>query len=248
MSYHVLLVDDDPDFREELRESLLERFRVSEASSGEEALKILNMPHAIDVVIMDVVMPGLSGTDALKAIKAIAPHLSVIILTGKSSKDIAVQALKGRADDYIEKPFPVDHLFKTVDRVLAGREEPALDGLKNRNKIERVKRFIERNSVQKVNLKDAAQEVCLSLKYLSRTFKEKTGTGFNEYRLTVKMQRAQELLKEPGVSVCDVALRLGYKNPESFIRMFKKRMGQTPKEFRMKAGAPKQKHDKRKSA
>ncbi len=102
MPYNVLLVDDDKMFREELREAL-EDYRVVEAANGKEALEILKKPNEIDIVMLDVMMPGLPGTEVLKEIKKISPSLSVVMLTGYSSKDVAIEALKGRADDYIEK-------------------------------------------------------------------------------------------------------------------------------------------------
>jgi two-component system, response regulator YesN len=248
MAYQILLVDDDRDFREEMKDLLMDRYKVIESVSGEEALKLLKKPNAIDLVIMDVVMPGLSGTDTLKAIKTIAPDLAVVMLTGRSSKDIAVAALKGRADDYIEKPFDPDQFFRTIDRILSKKDAAGLSGLLNRNKIERVKQYIERNSVRKVNLKDAAQEVCLSFKYLSRTFKEKTGMGFNEYRLNIKMDKAKELLNTTQMSVCDVALKLGYQNPESFIRIFKKKTGSTPAAYKQEHTVGRRKNAKKHKA
>ncbi len=233
MSYQILLVDDDIDFREELRESLMDNYRVSEAGSGEEALKIIGRPNSIDLVILDVGLPGLSGIETLIAIKSIDPSLPIIILTGQSSKDVAVDALKGRADDYIEKPFNMDQFLRIIDKMVSRGKGP-LEALKDRNKMELVKKFIERNSSKKVSLKDAAQEVSLSLKYLSRVFKEKNGQGFNEYRLKLKMDKAMELLRSRATTVSEIAFQLGYKNPESFVRIFKKKTGATPAEYRRK--------------
>ncbi|HLD87766.1 MAG TPA: AraC family transcriptional regulator, partial [Candidatus Omnitrophota bacterium] len=99
-------------------------------------------------------------------------------------------------------------------------------------KMERVKRFLERNTLRKVNLKDAAQEVCLSRKYLSRIFKERTGMGFNEYRLKLKMDKARDLLTRTDAPVDRLSHELGYKNMESFVRIFKKMVGATPTTYR----------------
>ncbi len=230
MPYQILLVDDDPEFREELRECL-GQYRIIEAASGGEALRIIQKPHAIDLVLLDVLMPDLRGTEVLREIRKIAPHLGIIILTAHSSEDVAIDALKGRADDYVEKPFEVDQLRKTIERVLADRKgNTGLPG-----KMERVKRFLKNNCGKKVSLKDAAGEVCLSPKYLSRIFKEKIGTGFTDYRLKIKTQTAKRLLDTASVSVQEVADRLGYKNLESFVRIFKKITGHTPTAYRRHA-------------
>src|SRR3989338_2779539 len=118
MSYQILLVDDDSDFREEMRECLSQRYRVIEAASGEEALDLIKQPNAIDVVILDVIMPGLRGTDVLKQMRQVNPNLGIVMLTGQSSKDAAIEAVKGHADDYIEKPLDMDYFLQTIEKIL----------------------------------------------------------------------------------------------------------------------------------
>jgi two-component system, response regulator YesN len=232
MPFQILLVDDDREFREELRECL-SMYRVVEAASGEEAISIIKKPHAIDLVLLDVFMPGLSGTQVLREIKRISPSLSIIMLTGNSTKDLAIDALKGHADDYIEKPFDMETFFKTVQRTLMNKHK-AVGTLQPYGKMERVRAYLENNYDKKVGLKDVADEVCLSPKYLSRLFKEKTGMGFNAYRLKVKIEVAQRFLKTTPVTVQEIADKLGYKNIESFVRIFKKITGETPTMHRTK--------------
>ena len=235
MPYQILLVDDDSEFREEIRECL-SQYRIIEASNGEEALRIIRKPHAIDLVLLDVLMPGLKGTEVLKEIKRLAPDLGVIILTGNSTQDIAIEALRGHADDFIEKPFDVEHFNSMIYKFLASRQKAGRTGESHRTggKMERVKSFLKNNYDKKVSLKNVAEEVCLSPKYLSRVFKEKTGLGFNDYRLSIKMEVAQDLLKTNQTSVQTVADKLGYKNVESFVRIFKKMTGRTPTAYRSK--------------
>ena len=233
MPYNILLVDDDSEFREEFCD-FLEDYEVIEASNGEEALDILRKPNEVDLVILDVMMPGKRGTDVLREIKAMSPDLKVIILTGYSSKDVAVKALKGRADEYIEKP---PHPFRTkeiIDRLLesAGGGEEGIDG-DMEGKIQRVKTFVERNYHKKVRLEDAAERVYLSPKYLSRVFREVTGKRFSDYRLEVKTEKAKEILAGTGKSVSQISDELGYLNTESFIRIFKKFTDLTPTAYRM---------------
>ena len=234
MAYQILMVDDDADFREELRECL-EGYTIIEANNGAEALAILKKPNAIDLVILDAVMPQLSGTEVLREIKKIKPGLSIIMLTGQSSKDIAIEALKGRADDYIEKPVNVARFLEIVRATLATK---ALKNFKYPSgihaKMSQAKHFIEHNFDKKVTLEDVAGQACLSPKYFSRIFKEVVGQGFNEYRLSVKINRACELLKNSDHTVTEITDRLGYQNLESFIRMFEKIMKQSPTQYRHK--------------
>ncbi len=235
MAYQILVVDDDADFRGELR-ICLDGYTVIEAANGPQALAILKKPNAIDLVVLDAVMPHVSGTEVLREIKKIKPHLAIIMLTGQSSKDIAIDALKGRADDYIEKPVNVPKFLETVRSILAAK---ALKGFTHTHgihaKIEQAKQFIERNFDKKVTLEDVGGQVCLSPKYFSRIFEEIVGQGFNKYRLSVKIDQACKLLKNSDYTVTQIANRLGYRNLESFIRMFEKMMNASPTQYRHKS-------------
>ena len=235
MPYNVLIVDDDKDFRDEFKD-YLEDYKVIEASNGKEALELLNNPNEIDLVILDVMMPGLRGTEVLKQMKQISPGLGIIILTGYSSKEVVIEALKGQADDYLEKPIDIPKTKESIEKILESKGEKIdINAGDTEGKIERVKHFAERNYHKKVCLRDAAAIVCLSPKYLSRIFKQKTGVGFSEYRLTVKIKKAKELLKKPGYNIDQLAYMMGYQNTESFIRIFKKFTGCTPAEYRQRS-------------
>ncbi|MHB9154271.1 MAG: helix-turn-helix domain-containing protein [Endomicrobiales bacterium] len=237
MPEKILLVDDDEDFRTEFRESL-EEYDVLEVDSGQKALDLLRKPNEIDLVILDVVMPGLSGTEVLKEMRRIAPNLGIIMLTGYGSKDTAIEALRSDADDYIEKPMDIDKIKQVIDKVLDARKahyEVTVTGAKG--KVERTKRFAERNCNKRTSLKDAAAAIFLSPKYLSRIFKQNTGTRFSDFRLQIKMKEAKSLLEETGYNINQIAEKLGYQNTESFIRMFKKLTGDTPTQYRERASA-----------
>ncbi len=232
MPYKILLVDDDEDFRREFGYSF-DEYEVIEASSGQGALQLLKRPNEIDLVILDVMMPGLSGTEVLKEIRNSAPELGIIILTGYGSKEVAVEALKGHADDYIEKPFDIEKTKEIIENILVKKgRESYIDSNDIESKIERVKHFVERNFHKKVCLKDAAVAVCLSPKYLSRVFKQNTGMGFSRYKLAIKVKKAKELLKNTGCNIEQISDKLGYQNVESFIRIFESLTGRSPTEFR----------------
>ncbi len=232
MSYKILVVDDDHAFREELG-ICLEDYAIVEAGNGDEALGILSRPNEIDLVILDVKLPGLPGTEILTRIKRRQPDLGVIMLTGHSSKDVAIASLKGDADDYIEKPVEAEKLLASIYRLLHESGSPGTPYSPDADgKIEHIKDFLEKNYDKRVTLREAAGLVFLSPKYLSRLFKQKTGVGFNQYRLDKKMERAKQILAETGLTVNEISYRLGYQNMESFIRMFKKSTGMTPTEYR----------------
>ena len=240
-SNKILLVDDDSIFRNEFRECFQE-YGVIDAPGGEEAISILKKPNEIDLVILDVRMSGLNGIEVLNQIRKLSPGLRIVILTGYGSKDVAVEALRGQADDYIEKPLEIESARQIIEKFVGTkRGEPGFDAIGIKEKIERVKNFARRNALKKISLKDAAQTIFLSPKYLSRIFKEHTGKGFNEYKLTLKIEEAKNLLMKTGYNVEQISDKLGYQNPESFIRQFKKITKKTPAEFRIKSKRKKRK-------
>src|SRR3989339_67394 len=115
----------------------------------------------------------------LKKIKNVAPDKSVIIMTGYSTKNVAIQALKGRADSYVEKPFDIKEMRDIIEQELAARNGDGDPGdMDVFDKVEYVKRYIERNCFKKIALSDAAASVYLTPKYLSRVFREKARAGF----------------------------------------------------------------------
>jgi len=233
MRSKVLIVDDDEILRSELRD-FLEGEQVIEAESGEGALNILRRVNDIGVVILDVMMGGVSGLDVLNAIKKDNPKLVVIIVTGTSSKDTAIEALKGHADDYIEKPINVKRLKDIVERFLDGESLCEINYHGIKNKIQRVKNFVERNCYKKIRLNDIAAEVSLSPKYLSRVFKQQVGMDFSDYRLNIQMDRAKNFLVKSDYNVNEVAEKLGYENSQSFSSQFKKITSLTPTAYRNK--------------
>ena len=117
----ILVVDDEEQMRD-LLVKVLERkgYQVSVCGNGAEALAFLEREPA-DLVVTDVRMPGLTGMEALRAIKELNPEIVVIIMTAFGSIDQAVQAVKEGAYDYINKPFKIDEMLLTIEKALEER-------------------------------------------------------------------------------------------------------------------------------
>jgi DNA-binding NtrC family response regulator len=117
----ILVVDDEEQMRD-LLVKVLERkgYQVSVCGNGVDALAFLEREPA-DLVVTDVRMPGLSGMEALRAIKELNPDIVVIIMTAFGSIDQAVQAVKEGAYDYINKPFKIDEMLLTIEKALDER-------------------------------------------------------------------------------------------------------------------------------
>ncbi len=242
MSFTILLVDDDQDFREEFSDAFCDDYKVIQSASGHEAVNCLEKPNEIDLLILDVNLPDGRGTLRLQQLKTKFPHLPIVIFTGFSSKDVAIEALKGRADDYLEKPLSISHAKSVIDRLLDKHLNPVdIQDEDSRGKVERIKRFADRNVDKKITLNDAAQTVGLSPKYLSRIFKEQTGMDFSDYRLEGKIAKSKELLEHSGRTISQISEELGYQNLETFIRLFKRSTRMTPAVYRARVRAKKKK-------
>jgi diguanylate cyclase (GGDEF)-like protein len=114
----VLVVDDAPDTLEIIQKLLhYEGYDVTMASTGEEGVKKVEEERP-DVVLMDISLPGIDGTEALRRIRIINPHQCVVMLTAFATVDNAVYALKEGASDFVKKPFENEHLIHIVNQCL----------------------------------------------------------------------------------------------------------------------------------
>ena len=114
----ILIVDDDPSVSSVLRRGLsYESFAIDVAASGEEALEIARERYP-DLVILDIMMPGLDGLEVLKRLRAADEHLPVLILTAKDRDSDLVAGLERGADDYLTKPFTFKVLLARVRALL----------------------------------------------------------------------------------------------------------------------------------
>lgn len=117
----VLIVDDEAGPREALNMILKPFYGVYNAESGHQALDMLRKKH-IDLVILDLKMPGLQGTDLLRQIKQEMSHVEVVILTGYGSLKTAMDAIRQGAADYLLKPFNVTEIISVINQTLAEKK------------------------------------------------------------------------------------------------------------------------------
>ena len=120
---HILVVDDEKDFVEMLSLRLQEvGEKVSTAYSGKECLETLEKTN-IDVVILDIKMPGMDGMETLREIKKRFPIIEVIMLTGHGSAETAVEGMKSGAFDYLMKPADFDDLTAKLEGARKRKDE-----------------------------------------------------------------------------------------------------------------------------
>ncbi len=113
--WKILIVDDEKDFVSTLAERLrLRGIRADEAPSGEEALRMIAV-DAPQVVVLDIMMPGMSGLDVLKRIKADYPQIEVILLTGLGTKK---EGMDLGAMDCLIKPLQIEELIEKINKAV----------------------------------------------------------------------------------------------------------------------------------
>ncbi|MDR3581393.1 MAG: response regulator [Oryzomonas sp.] len=121
MNEHILIVDDEEMIRELLVSALIQEGYVCHlASNVDEALNVLS-EHPVDMVISDIMMPGKSGVELLRDIKKVDADIAVLMVTGLSDMNTALECIRLGADDYISKPFSINRVFLTVKNLIERR-------------------------------------------------------------------------------------------------------------------------------
>ncbi len=121
---NVLLVDDEVEFVETFSERLVMRnLEISKAFSGEEALQVLETNKNIEIVILDVKMPGMDGIETLTEIKKKFPLVEVIMLSGHADVESAIDGMKQGAFDYLMKPCEIDQMIAKVTEAAAKKRQ-----------------------------------------------------------------------------------------------------------------------------
>jgi len=232
----VLIVDDDASVRSFLRAALRDTARVVEAEDGEQAIEILEQHTrgALDLALVDYVLPRRSGLDVLRVTRRSWPWIPVVILTGFGSEDVAVQALRARASDYLTKPIGIDVLRESVRVLTATRAAtvPSDDAPDMHPGIRRALAFMREHFTEDITLADVARGAALSRFYFCRLFHREAGVPFHEYLNELRVARAQVLLADHHVTVTEVAYAVGFNDLSHFDRTFRRMVGLSPTEYR----------------
>jgi YesN/AraC family two-component response regulator len=237
----ILLVDDDPLVRGLIRDVLKgEKYSVLEAACYSEALRHLD--NSFHLALIDYSLPEHNGLDVLKAVRKKHPAMPAILITGYGSESVAIKALRAGVNDYLKKPLSLGYLVDRVSELLeregraAGRNrEP--ETVENRDVfiVDAAAAYINENHAERLSLDKLATVTCMNKYKLCRLFKERHKFGFVEYLNGVRIKKAVELLKNPDLSVTDIAFTVGYGSIQHFERVFNKFYGISPKAYRGKA-------------
>lgn len=244
--FRILVVEDDTEIRDYLRQELEAEYHITESCNGKEALE--NIFRLLpDLVISDIMMPEMDGLELCRRIKQNIRlnHIPVILLTAKVREADNLEGLETGADAYITKPFNIDILRQTARNLINGRErlrntfgEKQLqeDKLKkldapspDEQLMERVMRVINDNlSNPSLSVEMIAETVGISRVHLHRKLKALTNQTTRDFIRNVRLKQAATLLKEKRCNIGEVARLTGFTDPNNFSTAFKNLYGISP--------------------
>jgi signal transduction histidine kinase/DNA-binding response OmpR family regulator/ligand-binding sensor domain-containing protein len=243
----LLLVDDNKELRIFFRQAFEKSYYIYEAEDGLSALELAteNIP---DLIISDVMMPGMNGIELCKAIKERfeTSHIPFIILSAKDALDSKLAGMESGADYYFAKPLSVDLLRLTVLNIFEQSEKLkqrfATNYLTDATELvhsEKDKQFFQDLlAVIEEHLQNAELDVdflCERL-YISRTklyqkVQSASDQSVAEFIRTVRLKKAIQIMTHEDVTMNDIALRIGMQSASNFSRAFKKEYGKSPLQF-----------------
>lgn len=249
----ILIVDDDPCLSETLRAALEPPYEIFSTRTGLAALEVVTHQRP-DLILLDNVLPDISGLTILRTLRRLSPSIPAILMTGFGSEDIAIEAFRAGARDYLKKPIGLGDLLGRVEAVLAPRQSfdrpasqigqslkpswPPAGELPCPAGVQRAIAFIEGRLPTPLSLDQVAREAGMSKFHFCRRFKEATGLTFREFLARRRIARAIELLRDRNCSVTEVYLDVGFKDVSHFARVFRRLTGERPSSFRLTSGGP----------
>lgn len=250
-NHTILIVEDNADLLNLLKEAFAPVYRVVEAHDGEEGLRLAHacMPN---LVLSDIRMPRLSGTEMCLQLKKHieTSHIPVILLTARSLEEQRSEGLKCGADDYISKPFNLEHLLLKCNNMVKTQRElqrrfcsvPEAEvnelatNLLDQELLSRSVEVIGENlDNPSFDISIWSRELGIGRTKLFNKIKSITGLTPNDFILHIKLKKAAALLSEPNeLTVAEISYRLGFSSPGYFSRCFKGRFGVSPLQYKKK--------------
>lgn len=229
----ILLVEDDAVVRDLIKSALERHYHVLEAGNYSEAIDLLM--KRLDLALVDYALPDRDGLEVLKAIRGVKPHLPVILMTAYSTENLTAKALKAGVTDYMTKPLSFSYLKGKLSEILDGEAKGLfLEDIESREvfTIDCIAAFVEENFMKDLDRDQLAEKACMSRHRFSRMFNRRMGRSFPYYLNSVRIGKAAELLRNPDLSISEIANLVGYKSLTQFERVFREAYGVPPKEYR----------------
>jgi signal transduction histidine kinase/DNA-binding response OmpR family regulator/ligand-binding sensor domain-containing protein len=247
----ILIVEDEKEIHSFLNDLLAEKYKISVAYNGLEALEIVKK-EIPDIIISDVMMPLMDGIELCKEIKKDIQtcHIPFIMLTAKESVLHRIEGIESGTNSYIPKPFHPDHLLIRIQKLLEEKElilkhfakDSLVENLATlpieKEEKEFIKNFIEliRKNIDNENLQSLfiEKELGISNSQLYRKTKQIFDLSPGDLIRTIRLKHAAELLRKNILTVSEICYLSGFNNRSYFYRAFKKMYDSTPKNYQLK--------------
>jgi len=244
----ILVVEDNADVREYIKDSLGTGFKVEEAANGEQGLRKAEQIIP-DLIISDIMMPKMDGNEFTRRIKSDekTSHIPVILLTARSEQESRLEGLETGADDYLTKPFDTKELLIRIKNLIAVRQnlqEKYSNGKILLKKDKPPVRNIDEKFLNKVievinahiaeeefSIERFGEEVGMSRVQLHRKLKALTGKSASLYLRTVRLSKAKEMIEGKQGNISEIAYSVGFSSPAYFTACFKEEFGYPPSEI-----------------
>lgn len=206
--------------------------------SGREVLEFVRH-NQVDVVMSDIEMPDLDGIELCRQLRD-RKEIKIVLFSSHQNYEYFRSAIQYQVSDYLLKPIRYKDLLACMEKVKKELEQCG----KNKEEEQKwedttyygkivaaVLEYLEEH-IKDASLENAAERVNLSAGYLSKLLKEKSGVGFSEYLLKIRMKKACEMLKDIRYKSYEIAYYVGYDNPKNFSRAFKAYYNISPTDYR----------------
>lgn len=244
----LLIVEDNPDLVQYLSAILNHEYKIEAAANGligwEMALELIP-----DIIISDVMMPGLDGIEMLSRIKndIRTSHIPVVMLTAKADADSRLAGLEKGADAYLSKPFNQKELQIELKKLVELRKklheryaffekqpESIATGINMEDVFMlKVRKVLEDNlEDSEFGITQLCGELAVSHTQLYRKFSQLSNQSITNYFKTIRLHKAKEMLANPEMNISQAAYAVGFKNLSHFSREFTREFGKSPSEFR----------------
>ncbi|MCU0394286.1 MAG: response regulator [Chitinophagaceae bacterium] len=243
----ILLVDDNAELRSFIRESLEGKYTLLESDNGQDGLR-LAQEQIPDLIISDIMMPGLNGLELCRTLKQDqrTSHIPVILLSAKSTPMQQLEGMQMGADAYVTKPFSIQMLELQIANLLASRAsmrqryihqvtlQPRNIEITNNDEaflgsiIDIIDSHMDEESFGVGML---SQKMAMSQPVLYKKLKALTNMSVNDFIKSIKLKKAAMLLLTKKHTVNEVAYMVGFNDRKYFSREFKKQFGKTPSEY-----------------
>jgi signal transduction histidine kinase/DNA-binding response OmpR family regulator len=244
----VLVVEDNPDLRQYISNTLRPHYQTILASDGVEGLEVA-IAQTPDLIISDVLMPKMNGFQLCEALKEDqrTSHIPIILLTAKAGQEHKIEGLETGADDYLTKPFDHQELLIRTKNLIQQRKQlrekyagemvlrPSAVAITSVDEqfLQSVTDTIEANiDNENFSVEELARAVAFSRSQLHRKLKALIDKSPNALIRDFRLIRAKELLEKGAGNVSEVATAVGYNSLSYFTQSFKQAFGVLPKEIR----------------